>query len=327
MQKTLVAEGFDGLAIGKKITKTLEAAKEYSKVNRSILIRGERGTGKELLARFIHNNSNRSEQPFIAINCAAFTMELLNSEIYGHEQGAFTGANQKRIGRLEQADKGTLFLDEIGNMPIAFQENILRVLEYKSFERIGGNKNIKVDVRFISATNANLEEMIDKGKFRADLFDRLAFAQIEIPPLRQRRDEIPELLMFIVQQLQTEMPGLPTKRFSRDCVEALIDYHWPGNIRQFKNTIERLYLGPTPEIIEAQDLPSEMKSHESSQIFTDASFTQQVESFQRELLIHSLKKYNWKQTKAAENLDMSIDSFRHFYKKFKLDKEKIREKS
>jgi psp operon transcriptional activator len=327
MQKTILTDGFEGLAIGKKILKTLDSAKKYAKVNRSILIRGERGTGKELMARYIHHHSPRKEQPFIAINCAAFTMELLSSEIYGHEEGAFTGANQKRIGRLEQANKGTLFMDEIGNMPVAFQENILRVLEYKSFERIGGNQNIKVDVRFISATNANLEQMIDEGEFRADLFDRLAFAQLEIPPLRQRRDEIPQLLMHCVKQLQIEMPGLPQKRFSRDCVEALIDYHWPGNIRQFKNTIERLYLGSTPELIEADGLPIEMKSTQSDIQFTNQSFTTQVEYFQKELLIHSLKQNYWKQTKAADGLEMSIDSFRHFYKKFKLDKEKPIEKS
>ncbi len=327
MLKPISANGFEGLALGNKILKTLDAAKKYARVNRSILIRGERGTGKELLARFIHTNSTRSKQAFIAINCAAFTMELLNSEIYGHEEGAFTGANQQRIGRLEQADKGTLFLDEIGNMPISFQENILRVIEYKSFERLGGTKNINVDVRFISATNANLEQLIEQEKFRPDLFDRLAFAQIEIPPLRQRRDEIPELLMHCVQQLQNEMPGLPAKRFSRDCVEALIDYHWPGNIRQFKNTIERLYLGSTPEIIEPSELPSEMKSIQSERHFTNQSFSTQVEEFQKELILHSLKQNHWKQTKSASHLDMSIDSFRHFYKKFKLEKEKPSEKS
>ena len=327
MVKPILTGGFEGLALGNKILKTLDTAKKYAKVNRAILIRGERGTGKELLARYIHTHSNRTDQAFVAINCAAFTMELLNSEIYGHEEGAFTGANQRRIGRLEQADKGTLFLDEIGNMPIPFQENILRVIEYKSFERLGGTKNIKVDVRFISATNGNLEEMIEQGDFRADLFDRLAFAQIEIPPLRQRRDEIPELLMYCVQQLQKEMPGLPVKRFSRDCVEALIDYHWPGNIRQFKNTIERLYLGSAPELIESVDLPSEMKSLQSERHFTNQSFSTQVEEFQKELIVHSLKQNHWKQTKSASHLDMSIDSFRHFYKKFKLDKDKPSEKS
>lgn len=320
-------KGFSGLVAGTKISSVLEQAKQIARYNRPVLIRGERGTGKELMARFIHQQSQRSDNSFIPVNCAAFSKELLASELYGHEAGAFTGAQNQRRGRLEQAHEGTLFLDEIGNMPMDFQESILRVIEYQSFERLGTSESIHVDVRIVTATNANLEEMIQNNQFKADLFDRISFAQITMPPLRQRRDEIPQLLMFVVKQLQLEMPGLEMKQFSKGCVEALIDYHWPGNIRQFKNTIERLYLSSTPELITEEHLPHEILGQSSNQPYSSESFADQVEKFQKNLILTYLRRNNWNQRATAKALDMSIDSFRHYYKKYKFSKDKDREKS
>ena len=311
---------FDGLARGKEILAVLEEAQRYAAVNRPLLIRGERGTGKELLARYIHQHSPRSQQPFISINCAAFNAELLSSELYGHEKGSFTGASAQKKGRLEQADGGTLFLDEIGNMPVHFQENILRVIEYQEFERVGGHDKIHVDVRVISATNASLEDMVLENRFRADLLDRISFAELTMPPLRLRRDEIPHLIAWMVQRLQEEIPGLPQKKFQRESVEQLVDYYWPGNIREFKNVIERLYLGPSSHIITPADLPPEIRGNEN--VLRIGSFHDQIESFKKELIRNALLENHWNQKRTAHALDMSFDSFRHHYRKFNLDEEK-----
>ena len=235
--------------------------------------------------------------------------------MYGHEKGSFTGAHASRIGRLEQADKGTLFMDEIGNMPVQFQEKILRVLEYQEFQRVGGTANIKVDVRLISATNANLEELMDEGTFRADLYDRLSFAVLTIPPLRHRREEIPYLIVHIVQALRAEMPSLPVRSFDKRTVEALMEYHWPGNIRELKNIVERLYLYGTEETILPSNLPQEMAGTTP----VSGSFHNRIEAFKKQLIVESLAENNNNQRKAATALEMTYDQFRHFYKKFCLD--------
>ncbi|MBF0196109.1 MAG: sigma-54-dependent Fis family transcriptional regulator [Planctomycetes bacterium] len=325
MSSENLSEGFQGLAKGESILTLLESARRFAAFNRAILIRGERGTGKELLARYIHHHSPRRDKPFITINCAAFQKELLSAELYGHERGAFTGADSRRIGRLEQAHGGTLFLDEIGNMPVEFQENILRVIEYQEFERVGGRDKITVDVRFISATNAPLEDMSAEQNFRADLLDRISFASLTMPPLRQRRDEIPALIAFMVQKLQVEIPDLPQKKFQRDSIDQLVDYHWPGNLREFKNVIERLYLGPSGQLISPADLPPEIQGvNEELEV---GSFHDRVEGYKRQLILETLVKNDWKQTLSATSLDMSFDSFRHHYRKFKMDDEKKRRRN
>lgn len=303
---------FQGVAESEAMQSLLTECRKYASINRPILIRGERGTGKELLAKFIQANSERSDQPFVSINCAAVSEELLTAEIYGHEKGAFTGADQTKIGKLEQADNGTLFLDEIGNMSTAFQQKLLRVMEYQEFERIRGTEKIKVDVRIISATNANLEELMAEDLFRKDLYDRLTFAELRIPALRRRKKDIPLLIVHFVRLLHEEIPNLQQKTFDRETVRMMMDYYWPGNIRELKNIVERLYLGPTEDEITPSDLPPEVSGLE----ITGDSFHEKVEEYKKKLITEALGDAGGNQKKAAEKLQMSYDQFRHYYKKF-----------
>ena len=303
---------FKGIAKSQAFQRVLDQAEQFAPVPRPILLRGERGTGKELVARFIHDQSPRKRKPFVAINCAAFDGELINAEIYGHEKGAFTGATETRIGKLEQADTGTLFMDEIGNMSPPFQEKILRVIEYQEFERIRGAKTIKVDVRIISATNADLEELIAANLFRKDLYDRLTFAKLEIPALRHRKEEIPHLIIYFVQELHREIPNLMQKTFDLKTVEAMLDYYWPGNVRELKNIVERVYLYGSDERILPSHLPPEITGQE----ITGESFTEKVEQFKRQLIVEALEKAKHNQRQAARELGMTYDQFRHYYKKY-----------
>lgn len=310
---------FEGIAKTPSMLQLLEQAQLYAPINRPILIRGERGTGKELIAKFIHDHSDRHDKPFISINCAAVTEQLLTSEIYGHEKGAFTGADQSRIGKLEQANGGTLFFDEIGNMSLSFQQKIIRVVEYQEFEKVRGTEKIKVDVRILSATNADLEEMMDEKLFMRDLYDRLTFAEIRIPPLRERREDIPSMIVQFVQNLHEEIPNLLSKKFKKEVVTCLMDYHWPGNIRELKNFVERIYLGPADQDITLADLPNEMGGEKKTEEINPFSgtFHEQVELFKEHLIREALVKTNGKQKVACSLLGMSYDQFRHYYKKFK----------
>ena len=305
-------EKFQGIAHSAAMKRVCDQAAQFARIPRPILIRGERGTGKELFAHFIHQMSDRNDKPFISMNCAAFNDELINAEMYGHEKGAFTGAHTRKIGRLEQADNGTLFMDEIGNMSLNFQEKILRVIEYQEFERLSGNEKIKVDVRLISATNANLEELMEDNLFRRDLFDRLTFAEIHLPPLRQRRDDIPHLIVHFVKQLHSEIPNIMSKTFERETVEALMDYYWPGNVRELKNVVERVYLYGHDTVLTVDCLPAEITGMPSS----GRSFHDQVEAFKKKLILNSLVEADNNQRLAADKLKMTYDQFRHFYRKY-----------
>ena len=303
---------FQGVAHSAVMREILEQARSSASLPRPVLIRGERGTGKELLARYIHDCSPRNKGVFQAVNCAAFNDELLNAEIFGYEKGAFTGANEDRPGRLEQCDGGTLFLDEVGSMSSAFQDRILRVLEYQKFERMGGSKLREVDVRIISATNAPLEDMMSEGLFRRDLYDRLTFVELNLPPLRQHREDIPYLIVRFVQELQLEIPNLQERAFMRETVEAMMDYYWPGNIRELKNMVERLYVFTESDSISPDDLPDVITGTSDR----DKSFTQRVELFKRRLIKETLEECGGNQRAAARNLQMSYDQFRHYYRKF-----------
>jgi DNA-binding NtrC family response regulator len=305
---------FNGVAKSGAYLKLLVEAEKLAALPRPVMILGERGTGKEVLARFIHENSPRKNKKFIPINCAAFNDELLNAEIYGHEKGAFTGASERKAGKLEQADGGTLFMDEVGNMSLPFQEKILRVIEYQQFERIRGSELIKVDVRVLSATNADLEELMDEKLFRRDLYDRLAFARLEIPPLRRRKEEIPHLIVHFVRALHEEIPNLPGRTFRKDTVEAMMDYYWPGNIRELKNMVERLYAFGSDPFIGIDALPPEITG---SAIAVGTSFSEQVENFKANLIKNALAECGGNQRKAARKLKMTYDQFRHFYRKYK----------
>jgi psp operon transcriptional activator len=229
----------------------IEQVSQLAALNKPILVVGERGTGKELIAARLHYLSTRWEQPFITLNCAAINENLLETELFGHESGAFTGANKRHLGRFELADSGTLFLDELGNSSMAVQEKLLRVIEYGEFERVGGNKTVKVDVRLVAATNENLPDLARKGRFRADLLDRLAFDVVTIPPLRARQSDIPILSQHFALDMTKELDRDFFAGFTQSAQEELNNYPWPGNVRELKNVIERnIYKTPAEQAIE-----------------------------------------------------------------------------
>jgi len=294
------------------LRRTLQMAARAAAVNRPVLVRGERGTGKELAARYIHDNSPRRAQPFVVINCGAFGGDLLRSELFGHERGAFTGATEQRKGKLEQATGGTLFLDEVGNMSMEFQEKLLRVIEYQQFERTGGSQTVCADVRIVAATNADLETMMEEKHFRSDLYDRLTFAELTMPPLRERRSDIPLLLQFFAQRLAAEMPTMEWRTFHPATVENLLRYHWPGNIRQFKNVVERLYILSDSG---AQIMPDELTPELSPAPPAGETFDQKVEAFQLGLLLNAVRLCDGNQKAAAESLSLTYDRFRHLARK------------
>ncbi|WP_028840662.1 sigma-54 interaction domain-containing protein [Thermodesulfobacterium hveragerdense] len=229
-----------------------QLAKKVAPSNSTVLILGESGTGKEVLAKYIHFNSKR-QGPFVAINCAAIPEELLEAELFGYEKGAFTGAIKTKPGKFEIANKGTLFLDEIGDLSAKLQAKLLRVLQERQVERLGGEHPIKVDVRIIAATNKDLEKEVEAGRFREDLFYRLNVIPIKLPPLRKRKEDIALLANFFLKKV-CEREGVPLKRLSEKSLQRLLDYHWPGNVRELENLVERLVILTDKEIIEPEDL-------------------------------------------------------------------------
>ena len=300
------------------LRETLAAVERIASVPRSVLIVGERGTGKELIAAAIHYRGARSGEAFVTVNCAAFHGQLLESEMFGHEKGAFTGADRQKIGRFEMAHRGTLFLDEIGNMSMDFQEKILRVIEYQEFERVQGTVPIRVDVRVIAATNADLTKRIEAGSFRVDLYDRLAFQVIRAPALRERPEDIRPLVDHFVAGMIEEVPSLRRKTFSEAAMVCLQKCAWPGNVRQLKNVVERVLCDTEADPILPMHLPNEVFSDGAS----GSSFAEQVSDFERRLVADALLKADSSQKRAAELLGMSYDQFRHYYKKHKFGKAK-----
>ena len=280
-------------------------------LNSTVLIQGETGTGKELIAKAIHFNSPRKDQKMVSINCGAIPENLLESELFGHVKGAFTGAVQTRIGRFEQASGGSIFLDEIGNMPLALQVKLLRVLQEREFERVGGNTTVKIDVRIIAATSSNLEQMVEEGTFREDLFYRLNVIPINLPPLRERREDIPLLVQRFIGHF-CETHKLDLKTVSPQVMKALMAYEWPGNIRQLENIVERMVAltGNRPAILPA-DLPSEIHSRESLSLTPlieipeeGINFQNVVTDMERELILQSLRRTNGNKKLAAKLLNL-----------------------
>ena len=292
----------------------VEQARELARIPRPVLIRGERGTGKELLARLVHAASPRREKPYLIVNCGAFHDELLVSHLFGHERGAFTGAIDRRVGVFERAHEGTLFLDEIANLSRPAQARLHRVVEYQTFQRVGGTEPVKVDVRLVAATNADLASLIERGEFMPDLYDRLRFAEIVLPPLRERREDIPLLIRHFIERLHEELPDLGEARFTESAVRDLVAYHWPGNVRELKNVIERLYACDRDRTIQSSELPLEVTSTESIR----GTFSQRVRAFETALLLNALKDAGGNQRTAATQLGMSYDQFRHHYRKYGL---------
>jgi two-component system NtrC family response regulator len=294
---------------------------------RPVLVLGPRGTGKELVARAIHFLSPRASEPFITINCAAVPESLLESELFGHEEGAFTGATKQKEGKFELADGGTLFLDEIGNMSLEFQAKILRVLEYQRFERVAGSESIQVNVRVIAATNADLREAMTAGKFRRDLYDRLAFEVIQLPPLRDRLDDVPVLAAYFLSCFRMEVSGLTAKEIAPDAFDRLAAYDWPGNIRELKNVVERAAYTCERDVVTGADidaaLPPEPSEAPPSSFDDDPALPlhERVDAFESYLCRDALERTRFRQKEAAALLGVTYDQFRQRYRKYGLGKD------
>src|SRR5574339_66309 len=291
------------------LEKVLSVVRKVAKSNTTVLVRGETGTGKELIAGAIHHNSHRAARNFIKVNCAALQENLLESELFGHEKGAFTGADKQRIGRFEQADGGTLFLDEIGDMSANTQAKILRVLQEHEFERLGGTRTLRVDVRVIAATNRNLPAMVSNGQFREDLYYRLNVVSIETPPLRERKEDIPALATFFLRRFAGELKKR-VDGINPDALKLLMRYNWPGNIRELENAIERAVLLADGTHIAMTDL--RLGELSTSQPSGDASPVVKIpptgialEEIERQAIVEALKMSNWVQKDAAELLAIS----------------------
>ncbi len=301
-----------------------------ARVPRPVLILGERGTGKELVAASIHRNSPRAQQAFITVNCGAITETLLESELFGHESGAFTGATKRKEGKFELAHGGTLFLDEIGNMSIEFQQKILRVLEYPRFERVAGAKTIEVDVRVIAATNADLTEAMQAGTFRRDLYDRLAFETIRLPPLRDRLDDVPHLAAHFLGLFRADVPGIMAREITAAALERLMAYDYPGNLRELRNVVERAAYACDRPAIDSPDVdralpprPAQGMAPTETVSFVDdptLPLPERIIAFERALCRDALERARWNQREAAETLGLTYDQFRHLYRKYGLSK-------
>jgi len=284
-----------------------------------VCILGETGTGKELVARAIHEKSPRHDNAFITLNCAAVPAELIESELFGHEKGAFTGAAAKHLGKFEQAESGTLFLDEIGDMPLAMQAKLLRVLEEGEVERVGGDKPIKVNVRVLVATHRHLEELVKQNAFRSDLFHRVYVFPLTLPPLRERLEDFPDLAPHFARQVAAQN-GWKEKTFATDAIAELRRYSWPGNVRELRNVVERLVLLSAEDTITAADvrpvLPADSSntftSSTSSASLTPGSLAERTEAFEKEVLLAEIRRHNFHMTNVARALGLERS---HLYKK------------
>ncbi len=284
-----------------KMAEVFQMIERIAGTDVTVLIRGESGTGKELVANAIHFNSSRASKPFLKLNCGALPDTLIESELFGHEKGAFTGATEQRLGRFERADGGTLFLDEIGTLNLTAQAKLLRVLQEKDFERIGGNRTFRVDVRIIAATNKDLERAIEEGTFREDLYYRLSVFPVFLPPLRERKTDIPLLSDFFVEKFNHKHKK-DVRRISTAAIDMLIQYHWPGNVRELENCIERAVLLCTDRVIHSYHLPPTLQTGERSGTVPSLSFEESVKNFEKDLIIDALKNSRGNMAEAARLL-------------------------
>jgi DNA-binding NtrC family response regulator len=304
--------GYDNLVgTSNVIKKIYELIEKVADTDGTVLISGASGTGKELIARAIHYSSSRSDRPLVVINCGAIPEELLESELFGHEKGAFTGAYKSRIGRFEMANGGTIFLDEIGEMSPALQVKLLRVLQEKKFERVGGTKTIHVDVRIIAATNKNLTTAINKGKFREDLYYRLNVIPMKVPPLKQRRSDIPLLIDHFLKKFQKGAEKKITG-FSPEVMDAMLKYEWPGNVRELENVIKRLTILCDDEVVTVNDLPEHIPHKGRAVRVVDEDLFEKgvtlhdaVEDYEKRLILNALERSDWVKTKAAKLLNIN----------------------
>lgn len=322
IKKTFVGEG-EILGRSKAIQKILELIDKVAPLETRVLITGENGTGKELVARAIHKKSERKDKPFIEVNCAAIPNELIESELFGHEKGSFTGAVSQRIGKFELANKGIIFLDEIGDMSLQAQAKVLRAIEEGRIERVGGGKKIDVDVRIIAATNKNLLEEIHKGNFREDLYHRLNVIPIHVPPLRERIEDIPILVEHFCKEITTKHKKPPV-RFSEDAIKILQAQPWTGNVRELRNIVERIIIIVDKREITSKDIDFLFAGTQASLdnlIDTSNSFQEFKEKAERAFILKQLKANDWNISKTAEILDIQRSHLYTKMRKYGIEKE------
>ncbi|MGW8188616.1 MAG: sigma 54-interacting transcriptional regulator [Desulfobacterales bacterium] len=301
-----------------KMREVFQMVFQVSKSNATVLIRGESGTGKELVANSIHYNSHRAKTAFVKVNCAALPSNLIESELFGHELGAFTGAIKQKQGKFELANKGTIFLDEIGAIDLDVQASLLRVLQEKEFERVGGHKTIKTDVRVIAATNKNLEEAVEDGSFRGDLYYRLNVFPIYMPPLRERKTDMLLLADHFLEKYAHEN-GKDIRRFSTPAIDMLMNYHWPGNVRELENCIERAVLLCEEGVIHSYHLPPTLQTGVESDTLPTLSMEEAVANLEREMIIDALKNTRGNITRAAEILQTTVRKFAYKANRYGVD--------
>jgi Nif-specific regulatory protein len=299
-----------------RMQEVFEAVHRVADSKATVILYGESGTGKELIAKAVHYMSPRTKEAFVKFNCASIPEGLLESELFGHEKGAFTGAINARKGRFELAHGGTILLDEVGDLPINLQPKILRVLQEREFERVGGEKTIKVDVRLIAATSRNIEELVSKGRFREDLFYRLNVVPIFMPSLRERKEDIPLLVEFFLARFNAE--NKKDISIAPDALRVLVDYSWPGNVRELENTMERLVVMSGSDIIKATELPINLKLPSSEEIFQKESLRAGIEDIEKSSILDALEKTGWVQAKAARMIGITARQIGYKMKKYGL---------
>lgn len=323
---------FGGM-VGKnpKMLQVYQLIEKVAPTQASVLIHGESGTGKELVARAVHANSLRSDKPFITVNCAALSENLLESELFGHEKGAFTGAGSMRKGRFELADEGTIFLDEIGEIPLQLQSKLLRVLQEKTFERVGGNKTLAVDVRILSATNKDLREEVTKERFREDLFYRLNVIPVMLPALRERLDDLPLLVEFFLDKLRSEL-GRPDLHITPEAMQLMLRLPWEGNVRELENTIERAAILCSDDTILGEDVQPDTLWEETGSmpgesdilqlIPDDTALNDVLYSVEKAMLDRALEENDYVQARAAEQLGITKSLLQYKMKKYQIKRRK-----
>ena len=310
----------DIIGDSQKMQQVFKVIQRIAQSDVTVLVRGETGTGKELVAAAIHKRSNRKDEPFIKLNCAAITDTLLESELFGHEKGAFTDARETRKGRFELADGGTLFLDEIGDISASAQVKLLRVLQEREFERVGGSKTIKVNVRLVAATNRNLEQMVKDGKFREDLYYRLNVIPIDLPPLRERGDDIKQLVNFFLERSMKNHKKPVT--ITDEAMEALCNYPWPGNVRELENTIERIVLMGNEDGISKYDMLLLLPALNDQKLKSDykpiSKRTLTLDDMEKEAIIEALENNDYNHSKAADELGITLRQIGYKIKKYEI---------
>jgi Nif-specific regulatory protein len=302
-----------------------QAIHQVAPSDTTVMIRGESGTGKELAAHAIHYASPRRTGPFVKVNCAALSENLLESELFGHEKGAFTGAIQPRKGRLEEANGGTLFLDEVGDFSPAIQVKLLRVLQEREFERVGSNKAVRINVRVLVATNRDLEQEVDRGAFRQDLYYRINVFPVFLPPLRDRRDDILLLADHFVELYSRRM-GKNLRRISTPAINMMVAYHWPGNVRELENCIERAVLLSTDGVIHGHHLPPSLQTSDASDTIGTGSLAERVELFERDIIVDAMKRSFGNLSAAARDLGTTARILGYRAKNLGIDFKRYRRK-